>query len=182
MKLTTFTLLSQENEVVLVDVISEKVEKVNKRISPIQDNYIEKYFKEKDLNLTATLDGASAYKDTSFVIIAAPTNYDPVKISGVAIGTCISTLYRLIASVFYLRKNIVNRSITKFFVQIFVDFVTIVIFIFVDSLFEIRFDSFLFWFVDSMIVFAINLAIGTLVFLLFKWKIIVSFLKRGEEK
>ncbi len=103
-------------------------------------------------------------------------------ISGVAIGTCISTLYRLIASVFYLRKNIVNRSITKFFVQIFVDFVTIVIFIFVDSLFEIRFDSFLFWFVDSMIVFAINLAIGTLVFLLFKWKIIVSFLKRGEEK
>ncbi len=77
--LSIATLLSQENEVVLVDVISEKVEKVNKRISPIQDNYIEKYFKEKDLNLTATLDGASAYKDTSFVIIAAPTNYDPVK-------------------------------------------------------------------------------------------------------
>ena len=62
-----------------VDVIPEKVDKINNRISPIQDDYIEKYFAEKDLNLTATLDGAAAYKDADFVVIAAPTNYDPVK-------------------------------------------------------------------------------------------------------
>ena len=62
-----------------VDVITEKVEKINNRISPIQDDYIEKYFAEKELNLTATLDGAAAYKDADFVVIAAPTNYDPVK-------------------------------------------------------------------------------------------------------
>ena len=62
-----------------VDVISEKVEKINNRISPIQDEYIKKYLKEKDLNLKATLDGASAYKDADFIVIAAPTNYDPVK-------------------------------------------------------------------------------------------------------
>ena len=62
-----------------VDIIPEKVEKINNRISPIQDEYIEKYFAEKELNLTATLDGASAYKDADFVVIAAPTNYDPVK-------------------------------------------------------------------------------------------------------
>ena len=62
-----------------VDVIPEKVEKINNRISPIQDDYIEKYFAEKELNLTATLDGAAAYKDADFVVIAAPTNYDPVK-------------------------------------------------------------------------------------------------------
>lgn len=77
--LSIATLLAQKNEVVLVDVIEEKVEKVNKRISPIQDEYIEKYFKEKKLNLVATLDGAAAYKDADFVVIAAPTNYDPVK-------------------------------------------------------------------------------------------------------
>ena len=77
--LSLAVLLSQNNEVVLVDVIPEKVDKVNTRISPIQDDYIEKYFKEKNLNLTATLDGASAYKDADFVVIAAPTNYDPVK-------------------------------------------------------------------------------------------------------
>lgn len=73
------TLLAQNHEVVAVDVIPEKVEKINNRISPIQDDYIEKYFAEKELNLTATLDGASAYKDADFVVIAAPTNYDPVK-------------------------------------------------------------------------------------------------------
>ena len=72
------TLLAQHHEVTAVDVIPEKVEKINKRISPIQDEYIEKYFAEKELNLTATLDGATAYKDADFVIIAAPTNYDPV--------------------------------------------------------------------------------------------------------
>ena len=77
--LSIATLLSQNNHVELVDVIPEKVEKVNNRISPIQDDYIEKYFKEKKLDLVATLDGASAYKDADFVVIAAPTNYDPVK-------------------------------------------------------------------------------------------------------
>lgn len=73
------TLLSQHHKVTAVDVIPEKVEKINNRISPIQDDYIEKYFAEKELDLTATLDGATAYKDADFVIIAAPTNYDPVK-------------------------------------------------------------------------------------------------------
>ena len=77
--LSIATLLAQHHQVALVDVIPEKVEKVNKRISPIQDDYIEKYFKEKELNLVATLDGASAYKDADFVVIAAPTNYDPIK-------------------------------------------------------------------------------------------------------
>ena len=77
--LSIATLLSQHYHVELVDVIPEKVEKVNNRISPIQDDYIEKYFKEKKLDLVATLDGISAYKDADFVVIAAPTNYDPVK-------------------------------------------------------------------------------------------------------
>ena len=77
--LSIATLLAQHHEVVAVDVIPDKVEKINNRISPIQDDYIEKYFAEKELNLTATLDGASAYKDAEFVVIAAPTNYDPVK-------------------------------------------------------------------------------------------------------
>lgn len=73
------TLLAQHNDVVAVDVIPEKVEMVNNRISPIQDEYIEKYLKEKDLNLKATLDGKAAYSDAEFVIVAAPTNYDPEK-------------------------------------------------------------------------------------------------------
>ena len=77
--LSIATLLAQHNEVVAVDVIPEKVEKINRRQSPIQDEYIEKYLKEKDLNLTATLDGAAAYRDADFVVIAAPTNYDPKK-------------------------------------------------------------------------------------------------------
>lgn len=77
--LSIATLLSQHHQVTAVDVIPEKVEKINKRISPIQDEYIEKYFAEKQLNLTATLDGEAAYKDADFVVIAAPTNYDPVK-------------------------------------------------------------------------------------------------------
>ena len=71
------TLLAQHNHVTAVDVIPEKVEKINKRISPIQDDYIEKYLAEKNLDLTATLDGEAAYKDADFVVIAAPTNYDP---------------------------------------------------------------------------------------------------------
>lgn len=73
------TLLAQHNHVVAVDVIPEKVEKINKKISPIQDDYIEKYLAEKELDLTATLDGAAAYKDADYVVIAAPTNYDPQK-------------------------------------------------------------------------------------------------------
>ena len=77
--LSIATLLSQHHHVSAVDVIPEKVEKLNKRISPIQDEYIEKYLAEKELNLTATLDGKAAYRDTDFVVIAAPTNYDPVK-------------------------------------------------------------------------------------------------------
>ena len=77
--LSIATLLSQHHQVTAVDVIPDKVEKINKRISPIQDEYIEKFFAEKQLNLTATLDGAAAYKDADFVVIAAPTNYDPVK-------------------------------------------------------------------------------------------------------
>lgn len=77
--LSIATLLAQHHRVTAVDVIPEKVEKINKRISPIQDEYIEKYLTEKELNLIATLDGASAYKNSDFVVIAAPTNYDPVK-------------------------------------------------------------------------------------------------------
>ena len=77
--LSIATLLAQHNEVVAVDVIPEKVEKINNRISPIQDEYIEKFFAEKELNLRATLDGREAYKDAEFVVIAAPTNYDPQK-------------------------------------------------------------------------------------------------------
>lgn len=77
--LSIATLMAQHNKVIAVDVIADKVDKINNRISPIQDEYIEKYLREKDLDLTATLDGKSAYKDADFVIIAAPTNYDPIK-------------------------------------------------------------------------------------------------------
>lgn len=77
--LSIATLLAQHHKVTAVDVVPEKVEKINRRISPIQDDYIEKYLREKPLDLTATLDGAAAYRDADFVIIAAPTNYDPQK-------------------------------------------------------------------------------------------------------
>jgi UDPglucose 6-dehydrogenase len=77
--LSIATLLAQHHQVTAVDVIPEKVEKINKKQSPIQDEYIEKYLAEKSLNLVATLDGKSAYKDADFVVIAAPTNYDPKK-------------------------------------------------------------------------------------------------------
>ena len=77
--LSIATLLSQNHQVTAVDVIPEKVEKLNNKISPIQDDYIEKYLAEKNLNLRATLDGREAYKDADFIVIAAPTNYDPVK-------------------------------------------------------------------------------------------------------
>lgn len=77
--LSIATLLAQHHEVIAVDVVPEKVDKINQRISPIQDDYIEQFFAEKKLNLTATLDGAAAYREADFVIIAAPTNYDPQK-------------------------------------------------------------------------------------------------------
>ena len=77
--LSIATLLSQHHHVTAVDVVPEKVEKLNRHVSPIQDDYIEKYLAEKPLNLTATLDGRAAYADADFVVIAAPTNYDPVK-------------------------------------------------------------------------------------------------------
>ncbi len=77
--LSIATLLSQKHEVVAVDIIPEKVEKINNRVSPIQDDYIEKFFAEKELNLEATLDGKNAYKDVDFVVVAAPTNYDSHK-------------------------------------------------------------------------------------------------------
>ena len=79
MGLSLATLLAQHNEVVAVDVIPEKVEKINRGLSPIQDEYIEKFLREKQLHLTATLDGEAAYRDADFVVIAAPTNYDPQK-------------------------------------------------------------------------------------------------------
>ncbi|MGN1255534.1 MAG: 3-hydroxyacyl-CoA dehydrogenase NAD-binding domain-containing protein, partial [Bacteroidaceae bacterium] len=77
--LSIATLLSQHHQVTAVDVVPEKVDKINQRISPIQDEYIEKYFAEKELHLTATLDGEKAYGDADFVVIAAPTNYDAKK-------------------------------------------------------------------------------------------------------
>lgn len=77
--LSIATLLAQNHQVIAVDVIPEKVDLINNKKSPIQDDYIEKYLAEKELNLTATLDGATAYRDADFVVIAAPTNYDPVK-------------------------------------------------------------------------------------------------------
>ena len=77
--LSIATLLSQHHQVTAVDVVPEKVEKLNNKISPIQDDYIEKYLAEKPLRLVATLDGKAAYQDADFVVIAAPTNYDPVK-------------------------------------------------------------------------------------------------------
>ncbi len=77
--LSIATLLAQHNHVTAVDIVPDKVDKINTRISPIQDQYIERYLAEKDLDLTATLDGVAAYRDADFVVIAAPTNYDPVR-------------------------------------------------------------------------------------------------------
>ena len=77
--LSIATLLAQHHEVMAVDIVSEKVEMINRRQSPIQDDYIEKFFAEKELNLVATLDAESAYRDAEFVVIAAPTNYDSQK-------------------------------------------------------------------------------------------------------
>ena len=77
--LSIATLLSQHHQVTAVDVVPEKVELINNRRSPIQDEYIEKYLKEKDLHLTATTDAEAAYKDADFIVIATPTNYDPAR-------------------------------------------------------------------------------------------------------
>ena len=77
--LSIATLLAQHHKVTAVDVLKDKVDKINSHISPIQDEYIERYLREKSLNLNATLDGRRAYADADFVVIAAPTNYDPVK-------------------------------------------------------------------------------------------------------
>lgn len=77
--LSIATLLSQHHKVTAVDIVPEKVERINKRQSPIQDEYIERYLTEKELDLTATLDAEAAYSDADFVVIAAPTNYDPKK-------------------------------------------------------------------------------------------------------
>ena len=79
--LSIAVLLSQHHQVMAVDIVPKKVDLINQRKSPIQDEYIEKYLQEKTLNLVATLDGESAYRDADFVVIAAPTNYDPVKIT-----------------------------------------------------------------------------------------------------
>ena len=75
--LSIATLLAQHNDVVAVDIVEEKVSKINQRISPIQDEYIERFFAEKQLRLTATMDSRAAYRDADFVVVAAPTNYDP---------------------------------------------------------------------------------------------------------
>ncbi len=95
--LSLATLLAQHNHVIAVDVIPEKVEKINNRISPIQDDFIEKYLSEKSLDLTATLDGAEAYREADFVVIAAPTNYDPV--SNFFDTHCIEDVIDLVLSV-----------------------------------------------------------------------------------
>ena len=95
--LSIATLLAQYNQVTAVDIIPEKVDLINRRKSPIQDEYIEKYFTEKQLNLSATLDGAAAYRNADFVVIAAPTNYDPVK--NYFDTHCIEDVFELVLSV-----------------------------------------------------------------------------------
>ena len=109
------TLLSQHNEVVAVDVVAEKVEKINNRISPIQDEYIEKYLSEKELNLRATLDAKSAYKDADFVVIAAPTNYDPQKnfFDTSAVETVIGTVLEVNPTAVMVIKSTVPVGFTE---------------------------------------------------------------------
>ena len=107
--LSIATLLSQKNEVVLVDVVPEKVDKVNNRVSPIQDEYIEKYFAEKSLNLTATLDAEAAYKNADYVVIAAPTNYDPQK--NYFDTTCVEQVIELVLKVNPAATMIIKSTI-----------------------------------------------------------------------
>ena len=113
--LSIATLLSQHHPVMAVDIIPEKVEMINKRISPIQDEYIEKYFAEKELNLVATLDAESAYRDADFVVIAAPTNYDPVKnfFDTSAVENVINTVMKCNPNAIMVIKSTIPVGYTK---------------------------------------------------------------------
>ena len=114
--LSIATLLSQHHNVMAVDIISEKVEKINNRISPIQDEYIEKYFAEKELNLTATLDAKAAYKDAEFVVIAAPTNYDAKRnfFDTSAVETVIELVMQYNPSAIMVIKSTIPVGFTSF--------------------------------------------------------------------
>ena len=109
------TLLSQKNNVVAVDIVPERVEKVNKRISPIQDDYIEKYLSEKELNLHATLDAEEGYTDADFVVIAAPTNYDSQKnfFDTSAVETVIQTVMKYAPDAIMVIKSTIPVGYTK---------------------------------------------------------------------
>ncbi|MBR5297277.1 MAG: nucleotide sugar dehydrogenase, partial [Parabacteroides sp.] len=128
--LSMATLLAQHNEVMAVDIIPEKVEMINKRISPIQDEYIEKYFAEKELNLIATLDAEQAYKDAEFVVIAAPTNYDSQKnfFDTSAVEAVIDTVLRVNPDAIMVIKSTIPvgycRSLYVKYAQRFIDGVT----------------------------------------------------------
>ena len=128
--LSMATLLAQHNEVMAVDIIPEKVEMINKRISPIQDEYIEKYFAEKELNLTATLDEEKAYKDAEFVVIAAPTNYDSQKnfFDTSAVEAVIDSVLRVNPDAIMVIKSTIPvgycRSLYVKYAQRFIDGVT----------------------------------------------------------
>ena len=128
--LSMATLLAQHNEVMAVDIIPEKVEMINKRISPIQDEYIEKYFAEKELNLTATLDAEQAYKDAEFVVIAAPTNYDSQKnfFDTSAVEAVIDTVLRVNPDAIMVIKSTIPvgycRSLYVKYAQRFIEGVT----------------------------------------------------------
>jgi len=113
--LSIATLLAQHNQVVAVDIIPEKVEKINNRISPIQDEYIEKYFAEKQLDLTATLDAEAAYKDAEFVVIAAPTNYDSQKnfFDTSAVETVIQTVMQINPEAIMVIKSTIPVGYTE---------------------------------------------------------------------
>ena len=113
--LSIATLLSQHHEVMAVDIIPEKVELINQKKSPIQDEYIEKYLSEKKLHLTATLDAKSAYKDADFVVIAAPTNYDSKKnfivtILFLALSFCVNLRH---CTIIYIRQELLWERIFK---------------------------------------------------------------------
>ena len=113
--LSIATLLSQKNEVVAVDIIPEKVELINNRKSPIQDEYIEKYLKEKELNLTATLDASNAYKGADYVVVAAPTNYDSKKnfFDTSAVETVIETVIEVNPNAIIVIKSTIPVGYTE---------------------------------------------------------------------
>ena len=114
--LSIATLLSQHNEVTAVDILPEKVEMINKRVSPIQDEYIEKYLSEKTLNLKAILNVEEAYKDAEFVVIAAPTNYDPSKnfFDTSAVENVIESVMRINPKVIMVIKSTVPVGYTEY--------------------------------------------------------------------